>query len=228
MHDENGTRQDGLLTIADIARHFGLPESTARYYCKRFAPFMPSVGEGRRRRYRPGALEVVEAVLDAMQMARNAAAVEARLAGRFARNVLPLSSASGYDGQPPMRGAHTPELASVPAETAGMAAIAPSRASVPVAGALLPEAALALLEQQNRTLACIADALSSLSARQDELARLVAHARGVEDELAGLRRDVGNLRILLNASEKMQQQDLDQLRTWLTRIIDEKRRAARG
>lgn len=228
MHDDNGTRQDGLLTIADIARHFGLPESTARYYCKRFAPFMPSVGEGRRRRYRPGALDVVEAVLDAMQTARNAAAVEARLAGRFARNVTPLSPASGHEGPSGMNASMVSGLSPVATEVGEMASLTSARASAPAAGVLLPEAALALLEQQNRTLACIADALSSLSTRQDELARLVAHARGVEDDLASLRRDVGNLRILLNASEKMQQQDLDQLRTWLTRIIDEKRRAARG
>lgn len=38
---------EALLSIADISRHFSLPESTTRYYCKRFAAFIPSVGEGR-------------------------------------------------------------------------------------------------------------------------------------------------------------------------------------
>ncbi|MCD7984791.1 MAG: hypothetical protein LUG19_11175 [Desulfovibrio sp.] len=32
------SRTEGLLSIADISRHFSLPESTTRYYCKRFAP----------------------------------------------------------------------------------------------------------------------------------------------------------------------------------------------
>ena len=54
---------EGLLSIADISRHFSLPESTTRYYCKRFAAFIPSVGEGRRRRYRPETLEVIAAIL---------------------------------------------------------------------------------------------------------------------------------------------------------------------
>lgn len=33
-----------------------------------------------------------------------------------------------------------------------------------------------------------------------------------------LRKDVENLRILLHASEKTQQADLDQLREWMTRL----------
>ena len=50
---------ESLLSIADISRHFSLPESTTRYYCKRFAQFIPSVGDGRRRRYRRETLDVI-------------------------------------------------------------------------------------------------------------------------------------------------------------------------
>ncbi len=83
---------DSLLSIADISRHFSLPESTTRYYCKRFAAFIPSVGEGRRRRYRKETLEVIAAILEEMQRSRTAAAVEAALETRFPRNALALSS----------------------------------------------------------------------------------------------------------------------------------------
>ena len=81
------TQQETLLSIADIARHFDLPESTARYYCKRFAEHIPSVGEGRRRRYRPETLEVIALVLEEMQKSRTAASVEELLATQFPRNV---------------------------------------------------------------------------------------------------------------------------------------------
>lgn len=45
-----------LLTVRDIARELGLPESTVRYYRDAFAGYLPAVGTGRRRRY---PLEVV-------------------------------------------------------------------------------------------------------------------------------------------------------------------------
>lgn len=80
-------QSESLLSIADISRRFTLPESTTRYYCKRFATFIPSVGEGRRRRYRPETLEVIAAILDQMQRSRTAVAVEEVLQSRFPSNV---------------------------------------------------------------------------------------------------------------------------------------------
>lgn len=85
---------EGLLSIADISRHFSLPESTTRYYCKRFSGFIPSVGEGRRRRYRPETLDVIAAILDQMQKSRTAAAVEDALHARFPQNALALAEAT--------------------------------------------------------------------------------------------------------------------------------------
>ena len=85
---------EGLLSIADISRHFSLPESTTRYYCKRFAAFIPSVGEGRRRRYRPETLEVIAAILEQMRKSRTAASVENALLARFPAMRLPFPSQS--------------------------------------------------------------------------------------------------------------------------------------
>ena len=156
---------EGLLSIADISRHFSLPESTTRYYCKRFAAFIPSVGEGRRRRYRPETLEVIAAILEQMRKSRTAASVENALLARFPRNALAVSK---------------PEPCLTQAEH-------------PVAE-LLPAAALQLLERQTLALEGIA-------------------------QLIHLRKDVENLRVLLHASEKNQQADLDQLREWMTKVI---------
>ena len=84
------TSDDQLFSIADIARHFSLPESTCRYYCKRFAEYIPSVGEGRRRRYRKTTIDVISAILEEMKKSRTANAVEDALAIRFPRNALSL------------------------------------------------------------------------------------------------------------------------------------------
>lgn len=78
-----------LLTIAEIARQLGLPESTVRYYRDRFEAFVPSVGEGRTRRYRPEAVEVLRFVADAMRAGVPAEEVEAALRERFAITVEP-------------------------------------------------------------------------------------------------------------------------------------------
>ncbi len=79
MRKRSPAGTDSLLSIADIARHFSLPESTARFYCKKFARFMPSLGDGRRRRYSPRALDIMETILEHMRVSRTSSAVEMAL-----------------------------------------------------------------------------------------------------------------------------------------------------
>lgn len=78
-----------LLTIAEIARQLGLPESTVRYYRDRFEAFVPSVGGGRTRRYRPEAVEVLRFIADSMRSGVPAEEVEEALRLRFAVTVEP-------------------------------------------------------------------------------------------------------------------------------------------
>lgn len=178
---------EGLLSIADISRHFSLPESTTRYYCKRFAAFIPSVGEGRRRRYRPETLEVIAAILEQMRKSRTAASVENALLARFPRNALAVSK---------------PE----PCQT---------QAEHPVAE-LLPAAALRLLERQTLALEGIAQLIHLVIERLPQPGMMLPETA---QENQQLRKDVENLRVLLHASEKTQQADLDQLREWMTKVI---------
>ena len=179
-----------LLTIADIARYFSLPESTARYYCKRFAAYMPVCGEGRRKRYRKEALDVIRAVLEAMRDTRTAAGVEAMLAEHFPCNALSLMTS--IDSEP------LPE------------------ASVPVPAHGVP---LQLIEQQSRALEGIASALALLVRRQDDLAALAEQARAAQEDNKILRAETARLRLLVDSSEKIHQQDMDQIRTWLGRLV---------
>lgn len=87
---QNTSPAEQLLSIADISRHFSLPESTCRYYCKRFSAYIPAVGEGRRRRYRSETRNVIAAILEEMKKSRTATAVEEALAQRFPRNTPAL------------------------------------------------------------------------------------------------------------------------------------------
>lgn len=119
--------EDNLLSIADLSRHFSLPESTTRYYCKRFAAFIPAVGEGRRRRYRPETKEIISTILEEMQKSRTAQAVEQALESRFPRNALAI---------------HENTLA--------------TPAGIPGENGFLPAAALHLMERQTVALEGIA------------------------------------------------------------------------
>lgn len=184
---------DSLLSIADISRHFSLPESTTRYYCKRFAAFIPSVGEGRRRRYRKETLEVVAAILEEMQKSRTAAAVETALDARFPRNALALS------------------------DQRDCAPLAPSGQG------LLSAGAIHLLERQTHALELIAELLRLFVDRSPAMAGDSA----LGQEQRRLRTDLETLRLLLQNSEKTQQEDLEQLRTWMQRLVRQRGAEAR-
>lgn len=175
---------ESLLSIADISRHFSLPESTTRYYCKRFAHFIPSVGDGRRRRYRRETLDVIAAVLEQMQKSRTAAAVEDALNARFPRNAVAVADAESST----------------------------AIAEVPSSNDFFPSAALQILERQTSAIEGIAHLLQLV------VQRLPAPGSNTQ-EVGQLRQEVANLRVLLDSSEKTQQADLDQLRSWMTKVI---------
>jgi len=221
---------DDLLTIADIARRLSLPESTARYYCKRFAAFMPTVGDGRRRRYRAGTLTIIEAIIEAMHTARTASAVEAILARSFPRNaaVQPAPGRTAAAEQLSATSATASPAVQPVTVTEGAPAPAAATSTFSVGGGMEPGHALyALIEHQTRALDTIAAALSTLAARQSAIDLLADLARTAEGEVGNIRKDVETLRLLLDSSEKIHQQDLDQLRDWLGRVIADRRQRTR-
>lgn len=71
---------------AELARHFQIPESTIRFYCSRFADFLPSKGEGRAMRYTPTCLDVLACIMENLPQARTSAVMEDVLAQRFTRH----------------------------------------------------------------------------------------------------------------------------------------------
>ena len=186
-----------LLTIADIARHLSLPESTARYYCKRFAAYMPVCGEGRRKRYRKSGLDVIRAAMDAMRDTRTAASVEAVLAENFPCNALSVMTSR--------------DTATLPDTELSVSA-----QGVP----------LHLIEQQSRALEGIASALALLVRRQNDLESLTEQARAAQEENRALRSEMSRLRTFVSHSDKIHQQDMDQVRSWLGRLIRAQTRGA--
>ena len=183
-----------LLTIAELSRHLELPESTTRYYCNRFAEYLASVGEGRRRRFKPEALEVLKTIAQTMRRDKNAYAVD-----------LALRSSAGT-------------LVTIPAADAPS-----SQIEVPT-GAIAGQM-LSLMENQTRALQEIAGAMNLFAEKFTAAPPPppVGHISGAapvassptEDDL---RKEIAVLRAQIRTSESVHQNDLEQLRKWLTRL----------
>ncbi|MBO4313585.1 MAG: MerR family transcriptional regulator [Desulfovibrio sp.] len=192
---QNTPPAEQLLSIADISRQFSLPESTCRYYCKRFAAYIPAVGEGRRRRYRSETKDVIAAILEEMKKSRTASAVEEALAQRFPRNTPAIRQSQ-------------PQVV---------------REQAAAAQVIFPSSALTLMERQAVALEGIVALLRTIA---QGFASGGANPANAVSEHADLRKEIDTLRLLLDNSEKTQQADLQQLRIWLARVIQAKRKAS--
>lgn len=53
-----------LYTIKELAEELKVPESTLRYYRDRFEEFIPTVGKGRKRRYKKEAIDVFSLIIN--------------------------------------------------------------------------------------------------------------------------------------------------------------------
>jgi hypothetical protein len=85
-----------LLSVLSIAKRLNIPESTARYYCRQYADFLPSVGDGRGKRYREGALEILRVVVDMAKDNRSSTDIASHLRQQFPVNI---PSASDHQQQ---------------------------------------------------------------------------------------------------------------------------------
>lgn len=183
----------GLLTIAEIAKRYDLPESTARYYCKRFLNFLPHVGHGKRRRYRPEAMEVFAIILPEMKKRKDAAAVEAVLEDSVPRVEEARPTAAERTGLP----------------------------GAPLGGDIDGATFMAALERQNEALHGIASALTRLASAQGEIKALKDQVARQQTALERLSNEVARIRSLQDDAESTHQQDLEQLRRHLGHLAGE-------
>lgn len=199
-----------LLTIAELARNLDLPESTTRYYCNRFAAHLPSVGEGRRRRYKPEALEKLRTIAATMRRDKNAYAVD-----------LALRNEEGDPSAP-----------------------APIQPQALATTALFAEQVLTHMESQTKALQDIAAAIGMFAdrlslagspiqapvqppAQEQTQEQTDAPLRDGDTpappvspspDTAILQEEITALKEQIRSSESMHQNDLEQLRKWLTRL----------
>ncbi|MDA1861410.1 MerR family transcriptional regulator [Bacillus cereus group sp. BY122LC] len=76
-----------LLTISQIAKELQIPESTARYYRDRFINYIPFVGKGRAKKYRPETVEILRFIAEGFNRNLTAMEIEDGLFRMVARNV---------------------------------------------------------------------------------------------------------------------------------------------
>lgn len=74
------------MTIAEVAKELNIPESTARYYRDSFIDYIPSVGEGRKKRYRSETVEVLRFIAEGFKHKLTAIEIENGLSQMFPRN----------------------------------------------------------------------------------------------------------------------------------------------
>lgn len=180
--------EPNLLTIAELSRSLALPESTTRYYCNRFAAHLPSVGEGRRRRYKPEAFEKLRAIAETMRRDKNAYAVDLALRNEAAGIVV-----SGHAARE-----ETP--LAVPTQALAMQM-------------------LSLMEIQSKALQDIAGAMSAFAEKLSvTLPAQPADEAAPRADSGEMRDEISALREQMRTAESIHQNDLEQLRKWLTRL----------
>lgn len=167
-----------LYSIAAIAKVLDQPESTLHYWKNRFDAFLPSVGEGRHKRFRPEALDIFKTIHQLLRQGLSAADVRVELSRLFPMNVTP-------GGEPGESGIPAPGPMALPSqETAAL---------------IGREIALAIGKELRGMLAAGGDqplALEGMDTIKDELTtvkmqteELLSKMKVLEAELTRLRKD---------------------------------------
>ena len=78
---------DKFYTIKELAHELDVGESTVRYWRDRYHEFIPSVGQGKRRKYRSEALEVLRFIQQEANRSKTAAEIKEGLTQIFPVNI---------------------------------------------------------------------------------------------------------------------------------------------
>ncbi len=215
---------DKQYTITEIARHFSLAESTARYYCKRFLSFMPITGEGRRKRYGEKSLEIIAFIIDHMKQGKTAVLVEEELNAHFPRvmdvNVEKCYSNANPNSETKLSQENSHEIPSshnsleLQTHALDMNSAHPAYHNNHQG----TQHVMQLLEQQTIAMQSIASSLAVLATQKEDLQRLEDAARMSKEENTLLREEVHVLQTLLDSSDKVHQYDLNKIRDWISRL----------
>ncbi len=82
------TSEARLLSVAEIARRLGVPESTVHYWKNRFAQHLPSQGSGRQKRFRAEAVDVFRVIAEMFSLGHSTQDVMETLGKRFPHTAI--------------------------------------------------------------------------------------------------------------------------------------------
>jgi DNA-binding transcriptional MerR regulator len=203
-----------LLSVAEIARKLGVPESTVHYWKNRFAQHLPSSGSGRQKRFRPEAVDVFRVIAEMFSLGHSTQDVMETLGKSF-----PLTAS--MDGDPLAQGTAAPFFGRNPREAASDAALVDT--AVRMAAAIGKEMGLEIarsigdgLRQHLSSLpagetrealpsgldaeefttikAVVADTCGRLNANADEVARMATENAELKSKLTVLEAELIRLR----------------------------------
>lgn len=215
---------------AELARHFNVPESTIRFYCTRFADFLPCTGEGRKRRYAFACLEILAFIRKQLPVLRTSEAVERALAEHFPRTLLSSAIHAVQPAKPSEQGQSRIQTMTENSYNWGINSIherffqlmppenlpAEHQGTAPSMHSSSPAEDNDL---RNSLMERIGEALECLNREnREKTGKLEARADETDRELNALREEVQNMRLLLTTAEKTQQADIEQLRSLLLRV----------
>ena len=204
--------ENELYSIADISRHFALPESTCRYYCIRFADYIPSVGEGRRKRFRKETINVIETIVEAMKKSRTCSAVEDILAIKYPQTALVVKHESIQPSQ--INPNQVLEVKDRNIEEQNLELREVNNCSK------FPPVLIEFMERQTKAIENISELfkilIQTISLANSNAILATSDSTKQNKELED---EINKLKIRLELNEKNQQDDIDQLHTWMNRIV---------
>lgn len=212
LDDADRLSADGPVPITELARRFLLPESTARYYCKRFLPWLAHSGQGKRRRFLPEAIPVFAFIVEGMQEHKDAKAVEASLGSPLPASQAPQAAA---EGRVPLGNGLRANQPTLPAVRMGDAAVLQPTVVEPHTLGELAQAVRHQTQNMGDALEAIASTLAAMQSQHNEIADLRSELHKSRKESQQLREEMQRLIVLQDSAEKTHQQDLEQLRKWL-------------
>ncbi|MBQ9536297.1 MAG: MerR family transcriptional regulator [Desulfovibrionaceae bacterium] len=201
--------EEQLYTISDISRKFNIPESTCRYYCKRFSEYIPIVGEGRKKRFRQETINVMETIVEEMKKSRTCDAVEEILAIRFPRTALVVSQ--NHDNT------NLSIRQSVKENTVEQChdQISTVEKNNLEISQNLPPLVIEFMERQTLALEGIAKMFNSLLIHLNN----ITNNNVKNDEYVDIKHEITKMKSLIDANEQTQQADMEQIRAWIGRIM---------
>jgi len=154
-----------LLSIKDISQELGIPQSTLRYYRDLFLDYLPAMGEGKKKRFYPEAVEVFQVIAKCMHQNKNADDITNELNNRFTRFIdietEPQQSSATYSQT--KKSGQLQSLSSInQVETSTI---------------------MAVIESQNQAMQQIAATISMINGQQEELYSLKQEVSNLEERL---------------------------------------------